>query len=78
MKIPGKTFCVTGGASGLGEATVRMIVEEGGNVCIADMNEDKLAVCLLKHGAERLNPRFPLGRREAHGQGVTFDLACTR
>jgi NAD(P)-dependent dehydrogenase (short-subunit alcohol dehydrogenase family) len=32
-------FFVTGGASGLGEATARMIVEAGGNVLIADVNE---------------------------------------
>jgi len=30
---------VTGGASGLGEATVRMIVSSGGRVVIADVNE---------------------------------------
>jgi NAD(P)-dependent dehydrogenase (short-subunit alcohol dehydrogenase family) len=32
-------FFVTGGASGLGEATARMIVEAGGRVLIADVNE---------------------------------------
>jgi NAD(P)-dependent dehydrogenase (short-subunit alcohol dehydrogenase family) len=38
MKIQGKTFVVTGGASGLGAATAKMIVSRGGNVVIADMN----------------------------------------
>ena len=32
-------FLVTGGASGLGEATARMLVESGGRVVIADVNE---------------------------------------
>ena len=32
---------VTGGASGLGEATVRKILETGGNVSILDTQEDK-------------------------------------
>lgn len=32
---------VTGGASGLGEATVRMIVSNGGKACIADVNDEK-------------------------------------
>ena len=32
-------FLVTGGASGLGEATVRMLVGEGARVVIADVNE---------------------------------------
>ena len=36
----GSTFIVTGGASGLGAATARMIVDGGGSVVIADLNED--------------------------------------
>ncbi|KAG0326153.1 Dehydrogenase [Podila humilis] len=36
-----KTFIVTGGSSGLGEATVRAIVERGGKVVIFDINEDR-------------------------------------
>lgn len=40
MQIKNKTFFVSGGASGLGEATVRMIVENGGNAVIADLNAD--------------------------------------
>ncbi|HSC22923.1 MAG TPA: 3-hydroxyacyl-CoA dehydrogenase [Casimicrobiaceae bacterium] len=38
MRISGSTFIVTGGASGLGEATVRMAVENGARVVIADVN----------------------------------------
>jgi len=38
MKIQGKTFVITGGASGLGAATARMLVTRGGNAVIADMN----------------------------------------
>jgi len=41
MNIQGKTFLVTGGASGLGEGTARMIAAEGGKVVIADLQEDK-------------------------------------
>ena len=34
---------VTGGASGLGEATVRMLYEKGcRKVCVADFNTEKL------------------------------------
>jgi NAD(P)-dependent dehydrogenase (short-subunit alcohol dehydrogenase family) len=39
MEISGKVAVVTGGASGLGAATARMIVEEGGHVVIVDLNE---------------------------------------
>ena len=41
MDIKGKVFIVTGGASGLGEGTARMIAAEGGKVVIADLQEDK-------------------------------------
>jgi NAD(P)-dependent dehydrogenase (short-subunit alcohol dehydrogenase family) len=39
MKIQKNSFLVTGGASGLGEAVVRALVAQGGNVIIADLNE---------------------------------------
>ncbi len=38
MDIQGKTALVTGGASGLGEATARMMVREGGNAAVLDVN----------------------------------------
>lgn len=41
MQIKNHAFIVTGGASGLGEATVRMIVENGGKAVIADFNPEK-------------------------------------
>ena len=39
MKIRDNVFIVTGGASGLGAATVRMLVAQGAKVVIADVNE---------------------------------------
>ena len=39
MQIEGSTFIVTGGASGLGGATARLLVEGGGKVLIADLKE---------------------------------------
>jgi len=39
-KVEGKTFLVTGGASGLGEATVVMLVSKGANVTILDRDEE--------------------------------------
>jgi NAD(P)-dependent dehydrogenase (short-subunit alcohol dehydrogenase family) len=41
MEIQGKVFIVTGGASGLGEGTARMLAEAGGKVVIADMQVEK-------------------------------------
>ncbi|KAK0657732.1 hypothetical protein B0T16DRAFT_425869 [Cercophora newfieldiana] len=40
MKIQGRTFVVSGGASGLGRACVLDICEKGGNAAIMDMNEE--------------------------------------
>lgn len=37
MQIQDHVFIVTGGASGLGAATARMLVKQGGNVLIADL-----------------------------------------
>jgi len=39
MQVKENSFLVTGGASGLGESVARAIVEQGGNVVIADLNE---------------------------------------
>ncbi len=41
MDIAGKVFIVTGGASGLGEGTARMLAANGGKVVIADMQAEK-------------------------------------
>ena len=41
MDIAGKVFIVTGGASGLGEGTARMLAANGGTVVIADMQVEK-------------------------------------
>jgi NAD(P)-dependent dehydrogenase (short-subunit alcohol dehydrogenase family) len=41
MQINGKVFIVTGGASGLGEGTARMLAAEGGKVVVADVQADK-------------------------------------
>jgi NAD(P)-dependent dehydrogenase (short-subunit alcohol dehydrogenase family) len=52
MEIRNGTFIVTGGASGLGGATVEMIVAAGGNAIIADVSRaqgEALAANLGKH-----------------------------
>jgi len=41
MEIAGKVFIVTGGASGLGEGTARMLAAHGATVVLADMQQDK-------------------------------------
>ena len=48
MELKGSTFIVTGGASGLGEGTARMLAGAGANVVIADLQVDK-GEALAKH-----------------------------
>ena len=40
MKIENKTFLITGGASGLGFATAKMVIENGGNAILLDINDE--------------------------------------
>ncbi|KAI2626019.1 short chain dehydrogenase [Hypomontagnella submonticulosa] len=40
MKIEGRTFVVSGGASGLGQACVEEICRNGGNAAVLDLNEE--------------------------------------
>jgi NAD(P)-dependent dehydrogenase (short-subunit alcohol dehydrogenase family) len=51
MDIRGSVAIVTGGASGLGAATVQMLHQNGGKVMIADMNEDGGKALAEKLGA---------------------------
>jgi NAD(P)-dependent dehydrogenase (short-subunit alcohol dehydrogenase family) len=41
VDITGRTALVTGGGSGLGAATARMVVEAGGSVVVADVDADR-------------------------------------
>ncbi len=41
MDIAGKVFIVTGGASGLGEGTARMLAGHGGKVVVADLQAER-------------------------------------
>jgi NAD(P)-dependent dehydrogenase (short-subunit alcohol dehydrogenase family) len=55
MQIKGNVFVVTGGGSGLGAATARMIVANGGKVVLADVNKDAGTTVAAELGA---NARF--------------------
>src|SRR3954453_3888053 len=51
MKIEGSGTLVAGGASGLGEATARRLVERGAGVTIADVNAEKGQALAAELGA---------------------------
>ena len=54
MRIEGRTFLVTGGASGLGGAAARALIEAGGNVAILDLNDETGARVATELGAQAL------------------------
>ena len=51
MDTRGSTFIVTGGASGLGAATARMLVQGGANVVLADLKDVEGRVLAAELGA---------------------------
>ena len=67
MDIAGKVFIVTGGASGLGEGTARMLVANGAQVVIADMQADKGEAVAREIGAVFMKCDVS---NEADGQAV--------
>ncbi|MFT6767551.1 MAG: NAD(P)-dependent dehydrogenase (short-subunit alcohol dehydrogenase family) [Burkholderiaceae bacterium] len=72
MDIKGNVFIVTGGASGLGEGTARMLIDNGGQVLIADMQVDKGEAIAASIGAQFIQCDVS---NEADGQAAV-DAAC--
>jgi len=67
MDIQGKVFIVTGGASGLGEGTARMLAANGAKVVIADMQAEKGAAVAQELGGVFVKCDVS---QEADGQAV--------
>jgi len=54
MDISGKVAVVTGGASGMGESTIRAYVEKGGKAAIFDMNAEHGNALVNELGADKV------------------------
>jgi NAD(P)-dependent dehydrogenase (short-subunit alcohol dehydrogenase family) len=75
MRIDGKTFIVTGGASGLGRAAADVIIAAGGRVVIVDVNSDNGRAAEQALGA---NARFALADVTSEADiAAAVDLART-
>ncbi len=69
MEIRNSTFIVTGGSSGLGAATVAMVVAAGGNAIIADVNKAQGEALAAKLGKQARYVECDV-TREDHGKAV--------
>jgi NAD(P)-dependent dehydrogenase (short-subunit alcohol dehydrogenase family) len=67
MDIAGKVFIVTGGASGLGEGTARMLAREGATVVIADLQAERGEALAAELGGAFVKADVS---QEADGQAV--------
>ena len=65
-RVAGKAAIVTGGASGIGRATARVLAREGASVCIADVDADggrQVADEIAAEGGEAIFVRTDVGAR---------------
>ena len=66
MDFSGKKAIVTGGANGIGKEVVRGIVEGGGYVTIADINQEAAERTIAEFGADRTSFTYmDLGNHES-------------
>lgn len=76
MRIDGKTFIVTGGASGLGRATAEAIMAAGGNAVLLDVNAET-----GQAAAQALGARAAFAKADVTSEAdvqAAVDLAVSR
>ena len=69
MEIKNSTFIVTGGSSGLGAATVEMVIGAGGNAIVADVSKPQGEALAAKLGKHARYVECDV-TREDHGKAV--------
>lgn len=75
MDLSGRVAVVTGGASGLGEATVREIVTAGGKAVILDLNEEKGNKLVKKLGDQTIFVKVDVTSEEDVRAGLERAIA---
>jgi len=86
MDVAGKSALVAGGASGLGEATARMLVAGGAAVTIADLNAEKGAALAEELGSaadfvaadvtDEASMSAAVERAATHDDGLRISVCC--
>jgi NAD(P)-dependent dehydrogenase (short-subunit alcohol dehydrogenase family) len=72
QRLEGKVAVITGGASGIGEATVNKFVAEGARVVIADMQADRGSGLADKHGDRAIFIRTDVCMEEQVKAAITL------
>lgn len=75
MNLQGKVAIVTGGASGLGRATVEELVRAGAQVAIFDVQEDKAAALAAALGSSALYATVDVTSEESVAAGIAQVMA---
>src|SRR5439155_216546 len=78
MRMTGKTAIVTGGGAGIGEATVQLFAEEGGQVLVADVDEQGGETSAASVRARRGRAIFVKSDVSKEGDGRRMRDACVR
>ncbi len=77
-QFEGKSIIVTGGASGIGKAAVHRFANEGGKVCIADMDierAEKVAQEILAKGGTAFATKVDVSSKEDNDRMVAETVA---
>ena len=72
MQLRGATALITGGASGLGEATARRFCAAGANVALADLNVERAQAVAAELGARAAFVRMDVTATESVQAAVDF------
>ena len=80
MQIKDNVFMVTGGGSGLGAATARMLVEEGGKVVLVDINADagNAIAAELGHNAQFISADVTSDESAQRAFAVAIEMGTLR
>src|SRR3546814_13324768 len=62
--LSGKTIIVTGGGSGIGRATVELLVASGANVAVADINDEAGEAVVAASGGKAAYFRCDIAQEE--------------
>src|SRR3546814_14910043 len=62
--LSGKTIIVTGGGSGIGRATVELLVASGANVAVADINDEAGEAVVAASGGKAAYFRCGIAQEE--------------